>query len=201
MTPFLLGLGGVAPEPTTLEYKVSTANDAESIVRGVTYRGSAGGEDPLYWHSRKGASLNTNLRFTGVAVPQGATIVDARLTVYANAAASGMDANDFVVVGAEQVDSATAVTDYSTHNTRAASVGVTVNWPVPNIALLGADTSPNLASVVQQIVNRALWSAGNIQFFIESNFNSVSKPDIERHNFVTAPSSAYYPTLSVTYTA
>lgn len=203
MSPIVLGLGSAStPAPTTLSYTAADYNDAASIVRSASYRGSLGGEDPIYWHSRSGSSLNTNLRFV-VQIPRNATIVDARLVVYAGETRSGADEGDYITVGAEQVDNASQITTYSAHNTRASNVGTTVQWPVPNISSGQADISPNLASVVQQIVNRPGWPDGTsagIQFFCESSSPSAGGLEYTRRSLATAPSSATYPQFEVTYT-
>lgn len=189
------------PTPTTITKRIASANDAATAVAWASWRS---GSEVLYWHDPQGRSNNTNLRFTGLAIPRNATITEAVITVWGHGNRNGAKGTDYVTVGAEQVDDATAVTSYATHTSRMSNVGVTVQWAVPNYSHNQALASPDLKSIVQQIVNRAGWpngTGGAIQFFIQNN--SVPNLDWnaapEAQSYSINSGASYIPLLSVTY--
>jgi hypothetical protein len=102
------------------------------------------------------------MRFPGVAVPRGAVIVNAWIQFQVDEAASG---DTTLRLEAQAVDNAptftTAVGGISSRARTSAFVSWSPPpWPVVNVA--GADQrTPNLAAVIQQIVNRPGWASGN----------------------------------------
>lgn len=199
--PSLLGLRPASATPVTVTLRVASNHDALTAVIWASWRGA---DEQIYWLDRQGRQMNTNLRFTNLTVPQGATITDARLTLYARGNRTGAAATDFVTIGAEQVDNATQVTSYANHTSRMGNVGVTVDWLMTNMTVNQALESPNLAAVVQQVVNRAGWVSGNaIQFFCANNpvANMNWNFDVDMQNYAVNNGAQYYPMLEVTYLA
>lgn len=159
---------------TSQYQRIRTAATRDSITNlpGIPYWEEFG---PLYFISN-GTGQTTALRFTGLNIPQGATIVDARITLYA-AANQSVAATAWVTIGTEQVDNASQLTSAANHESRKGSVGATPQWgpAAANIqAVNGPFRSPNLAAIVQEIVDRGGWSSGNaIQFFAAPNPSTV----------------------------
>lgn len=206
MSPVILGLGASSspppPDPVNINATVGSSDDGAYIATWVSWRETA---DKIYIRDREGRDQNTNLRFTGLQIPRNATIQDARITLYSYSNwTGGGNGDDFVVVGAEQVDNATAITSYSAHNTRRTNVGTTVNWSIVTRTTNQALVSPDLSAVVQQIVNRGGWpdgTGGAIQFFLESNqvANLAWNDSPNVQSYSTNNGSQYLPLLEITY--
>lgn len=110
-----------------------------------------------------GTTVQTvGLRFTGVAVPKGAKITNAYVQFQADEVTTA--AANLTVAGQAADNPATFTTvskDVSNRPRTAASVGW-VPAPWTTVAARGVDQrTPNLAPVVQEIVNRSGWVSGN----------------------------------------
>jgi fibronectin type 3 domain-containing protein len=109
-----------------------------------------------------GTAQTVGMRFTGVAVPAGATISNAYVQFQVDETPSA--ATNLTVAG-QAVDNppafTTAVRNVSSRPRTTAAVGWTpAAWPT--IGARGPDQrTPNLASVVQEIVSRQGWAGGN----------------------------------------
>ena len=109
-----------------------------------------------------GTAQTVGMRFTGVAVPAGATISSAYVQFQVDEVPS---ATTSLTVAGQAADNppafTTAVRNISSRPRTTAAVGwVPAAWPT--VGARGLDQrTPNLASVVQEIVSRPLWSSGN----------------------------------------
>jgi hypothetical protein len=146
--------GGV----TTVEVRIAvSSDDAEERPTGAVSLDSSDLE-----LLEDGGIQTVGLRFPGVAVPRGATIVNAWVQFQVDEAASGATA---VRLEAQATDNAptftTAVRSLSSRARTSAFVSWSPPaWPVINVA--GAEQrTPNLAAVIQQIVDRPGWASGN----------------------------------------
>lgn len=112
------------------------------------------------------SAQTVGLRFRQVNVPQGATIVNAYIQFYVAKAQSGPAA--FTIRG-EATDNAVSFSPSNGNLSSRAKTTAAVTWSdVPAWNSVGqAQWSPNLATVVQEIVGRSGWQAGsNLAFFI-----------------------------------
>ncbi len=112
----------------------------------------------------------SGFRYTSIPIPNGATITDARLQFHVDESSSGTLE---VIFHGEDIDDSPVLTtadfDLSSRNKTSASV----NWIVPSwptVSEEGADQlSPDLSSIIQEIVNRPGWVSGNdISLFIDA---------------------------------
>jgi len=141
----------------------ASADDANEVVSSgvVSIVGTTIGLQP----DRHGG-----FRFNNVTVPNGAVIHSARVQFVCGftAVSSGADACDVVITG-EDADDAAAFTTGSTNVTGRTDTTATVTWELP--ASSGDDAwtegdaglnqrTPNLATIVQEIVDRAGWASG-----------------------------------------
>ncbi len=195
MSPFRQA--AVVSTPGSVDIRAAAINDALTVIAPSSWYQA----DPLYWTGSNGIQF---LRFTNVAIPQGATITSATLTVYTAANMAGAVANDEVRVYGEDVDNATQISSASGAVTRFTNNKTTasVDWYPweANGPLTGIDQpviSPTIAAIVQGIVNRTGWVSGNaLQFMVD---------DLETQNNSLAMQSGYtggagtYPRLEVTY--
>jgi type IV pilus assembly protein PilY1 len=183
----VLGLGEAVVDGVTVQYQINdTSNDAEERPDGSMYRTSSDLE-----LVREGSNDQTiGLRFRNIAVPQGATIQSAYLEFvideYENQSTSltieGHDTDDASYFGSSNGD----VTGRS--RTSAA-----VDWnglPAPSVG--ETLISPDISTVVKEIVDRGGWASGNDMAFIISG---TGKRTVESYDGMR--SSA--PKLKITY--
>jgi hypothetical protein len=137
-------------------------------VAGTTddaYAWGAGIQNPTYNYERCGyvAGYATPyyagaFRFAGVTIPQGATITHAYLRVQAYY--SGTGSSVFSLVG--EADDNPYSYDYLPYISDRPLTAAAVTWSVASAWAEDAYyTSPDIASVIQEIVNRGGWSSGN----------------------------------------
>lgn len=146
------------PEPIPGSVDVRAIGSAWGYGDGTGYN-TAGGSIFV-------ATTNAKIAWTAhrfaLAIPQGATILEARFTPYARNNTNWAPVND-LTLGAEQADDP-AIIGAGDYTTRYDDVGTTVVWnPTGGI---GTVTSGNpipgadLAAVIQQIVDRPGWASG-----------------------------------------
>jgi len=150
---------GAAGGSTTVEVKIATGNDdAEESAAGAMYMDSSDLELVFdYWNGS--AEQVVGLRFTGVEVPQGATINAAWIQFQVDE--SSADAAS-LLIRAHDADDGTAFKttsgDLSTRAKTAAQVPwAPGSWLTPGLT----QETPDLSPVLQEIVDRGGWSAGN----------------------------------------
>lgn len=131
-------------------------------------------------------------RFLNVTIPQGATIDDAyfKLTAFSNEAYT-VD----VKVWAEAADNG-ATFNTTTRTPKNATAGaVSVAWTIPNTTADVEYSSPDIKTVIQEVVNRVGWSSGNALIILVRN-NGANNCHLFK--------SAYYvgaePALAINYT-
>ncbi len=108
-----------------------------------------------------GAATTAALRFTGVQIPNGATITNAEVQFTADEA-GGNTTN--LVIRAERADNSAQIGTAAFNISSRPRTTASVPWPVPAWSV-GANGSgqltPNLATVLQEVVSRPGWAAGN----------------------------------------
>lgn len=184
-------------------YRASAVRDA--ITR--TQSGYFAETDPLYWtDSAAATSHKQGLRFgshnlvSGQQPPQGATILNAKITVYNHQIQPSPDSTDWVDIALEQVDNAGQVSSSSNFNTRSSNIGSTVRWTYAATALNAGNESPDLKTIVQAIVNRGGWNpaSGAMQFFAAGNPSALHTTQM-RSGYSGA--SGTYPMLVIDWEA
>ena len=125
-------------------------------------------------HDRRAMQL-VGLRFDNIDIPQGAVINDARIQFHADETSSGPVT---LSIQGENVDSAALFKGQYGVSSRAVT-NATVSWAPDDWTTVGeageAQRTPNLSTVVQEIVNRAGWKRDNALSFIISKANSTNK--------------------------
>ena len=105
------------------------------------------------------------LRFAGVTVPQGSTIKDAFIDL--RSAQSNSDTTEVFIVG-QNIGNASPLASFGNDisSREPTPDAVNVEWDFPPFTSNNQKkTSPNIKTIVQEIVNRADWSTGNAMFF------------------------------------
>jgi Bacterial Ig domain len=115
------------------------------------------------------APQTVGLRFTGVSAPRGARIVNAYVQFQTDEVSTG-PAN--LVVRGQASDNAPAFTTTKFDLTLRPTTSASTTWvpaPWPTIGARGGDQrTPNLAPVLQQVVDRPGWSAGGALVLVVS---------------------------------
>lgn len=105
-------------------------------------------------------SVHTALRFRDLLIPQGATIDSAFLVLHSHEAKTAADIANITIIG-EASDNAQTFTMETLASERPATTA-SVLWTVAEEWVLwGAYRSPDLKSIVQEVVDRAGWASGH----------------------------------------
>jgi thermitase len=138
-----------------------------------------------------GKSYLTGYRFAQFPVPSGATITDARLLQYA---ASGLKADITVVYRAEaDDDSAPFSGNLNGLTNREKTAAAVSDHPGPWSQDYYA--SPDLKTIVQEVVDRAGWQSGNALTLFVEDYGSSSRRKVANFEY----DSELAPVLEVTY--
>ena len=122
-------------------------------------------------------NLAVGLRFNGIPVPRGATIVNAYLQFQADEVHS--DATQLTIQGEAADNTATFASGSGKISIRPRTTAA-VTWPLEPWLIVGQSgpyqRSPNLAAVVQEIVNRPGWAPNNsLSIIITGSGQQVAK--------------------------
>ena len=140
--------------------------------------------------------LDMFVRFPNVAVPKNAIILSAYI-VY-TARYNGANNNCITKMYFNDVDNATAPTTWSGYH-NLASTTAEVDWTITPVVEGGAYTSPDIKSLVQEIVSRSGWASGNAMMLLHEN-NPTSDTYAIRY-FTSWDDTTYTePVLRITYT-
>lgn len=147
-----------SPTPITIEVRVNSGyDDAEEKASGSMNRTSSDLE--LVYD---GGDQTVGMRFNGVDIPQGAAITDAYVQFQVDEINSGITS---LIIQGENIDNASAFTSSNGNISSRAKTTAAVSWfPVPwtTTGAAGPDQrTPNIASVIQEVVNRPDWYSGN----------------------------------------
>jgi hypothetical protein len=135
----------------------ASTDDAEERADQSMYLGSS---DLELVYDR--GDQQVGMRFTGVAIPQGATITNAYVQFQVDETPSGPTS---LTIQGEAADNAVTFGSASGDISSRSRTGAAVPWtpaPWPTVGEAGVDQrTPKLASVVQEIVGRGGWASGH----------------------------------------
>jgi len=159
---------------------------------------------------RAGAHLTTSnyqmgdgARFTNITIPKGSTINQAYLTLRCSGAKAGTTVK--TRISAEKIDNApTFANDAAAFDARWANrTTARVNWDnIPAWTLNTNYNSPEIKTVIQEIINRAGWASGNalVIFWEDFEDRSTHAADCYRPAYSYDTSTTYAPKLYIGYT-
>ncbi len=151
------------------------------------------------WGAGGAGSLNSFARFISVTIPQGATINSAVLKFNPDDNYSSTTVN--LRISAIDADNAAAPTDYNEANT-ATLTTAKVDWD--NVASWSIDaetSSPDISSVIQEIIDRGSWSSGNaLVIMIKDNVSTTGGGSVFRESDTHNSSSSLAMKLDIDYT-
>ena len=147
---------------TTLNVPIAASSDDAEEAGGATKTMFLNSGD-LEMVRDNGADQTVGLRFAGLAVPPGATISNAY--VQFTTQATGPTAVTSLTIKGEAADNPGTFTTTLGNISARATTSAAVGWSVPIWTSVGAagqdQRTPNLATVVQQLVSRPGWANGN----------------------------------------
>ncbi len=181
-------------------WRDQSSGDGKNIVSKIFVRNSTGGtidknlvsdDDEGYWDNtistwkdgsidiRMGndssfVSTDMSLRFTGISIPQGETINSASISI--TAAAGGPAQVDTIIHAYDEDNTANFASDPRGRNRTTAGEA----WELHGVNFNEEYTSPDISSVIQEIVDRGGWSSGNAIGFV---FEDDSDIGAQQHNF------------------
>jgi len=200
---FLFSFSIQEARAATLELQVGTSQDDLRRIIGNTNDFSLSAPDQYvggwsaYWKYGGG------MRFTGVTIPHGSTIGEAHLTLQCRGYYDGSPVNSRI--SAEKVDNAPIfANNASAFDTRWANrTTARVNWDdIPSWTVGNNYDSPDIKTVIQEIVNRSGWASGNaIVIFFDDFEDRTAHIDMRMRAFQSYDnSSASAPKLHIEYT-
>ncbi len=145
---------------TTLNIQVSTSSDdaEESIDTGTVKPGSS----DLEMGNQGNKNQLIGMRFNGLNIPEGATITNAYIQFQVDDTHSG---NTSLIIEGQATDNALTFTNTNANISIRDRTNTVVDWDPKSWTMIGEagtnQQTPNIASIIQEIVDRPGWSGGN----------------------------------------
>ncbi|WP_411151297.1 hypothetical protein [Streptomyces sp. A30] len=151
-----------APSPVRYEARVAADSDdaEENTATGSVDATSSSDLEMVYDGSKR---QKVGVRFTGVTIPQGATVRAAWLEFTARNEASGKSRS---VVSGQASDSSATFTSHNRDISARPLTAAQVPWAPEPWTADESYRTPDLAGVVQEIVDRPGWAPGNPMAFV-----------------------------------
>lgn len=191
--------------PTVVTYTVSVAvnsstNDAEQNTSSGAMNLTSTDLEPVNDGNNPAIPFAVGVRFTNIAVPQGANITSAYIQFTTDDSPGNSAGNATFTITGEAVDDAATFSATNFDITGRADTSATVNWSgIPAWSTGGAagtdQRTPNIGTIVQEIVNRGGWLSGNDMVFV-----LTGATDQHRQAESYDGSSADAAVLTITYT-
>ena len=179
--------------PNSFSDALRCKGTSDTYDRTATYNRAGAGN--IYNHK-----FGSGIRFIDVTIPQGATILTAYLTLTAQSDGSGTGCR--TRISAEDVDSAVLFpatkeefdARYASHTT------AVVDWDdIPDWTLDTEYNSPEIKTVIQEIVDREGWESGNKIALFWEDFDDRSDALIPRKAYSYDNNPAKAPKLHIEY--
>jgi hypothetical protein len=183
-------------DPTTSTWQVGASSDDCYVRRSDSYFSLTGGYCPCGDYNATYYDYEAGVRFTGVNIPQGATIDSAYFKLRA-ASFSGSIPTTRVI--GQDADNAATFSTYADYTGRSRTASE-VSW-TPSEWVGGTwYTSPDIKTVVQAIVNRAGWVSGNALVIFWQHALGWGGVDQNLSAYSYDYNAAYAPKLEITWT-
>ncbi|MCU0417198.1 MAG: DUF839 domain-containing protein [Cytophagaceae bacterium] len=188
--------------PVTASIRINSAgDDLEEYISGTNQTKTIGSYDigssdlELGNEAAAGDPQLVGMRFTNVTIPQGTTIISAKLTLTTDATGKNTDPCELTIVGenndnAALFDGVTAAQLSSRPKTSAQ-----VDWEITaaQFTTVGStEDSPELKAIIQEIVNRTGWTSGSA---LALYISGIGTREVEAYD--GSPSQA--PLLTIEY--
>ncbi|MBW2621478.1 MAG: hypothetical protein JRD68_01110 [Deltaproteobacteria bacterium] len=152
---------------TAISYVQSAEDDAEEWLSGGSVGSSwiSGGDDLDFGKDQAGDLVAVGLRFQNVIIPQGAVVTNAYIEFKAYGAES--TAATIMIAGQDSDNASQFDGSFQdiTSTTKRPVTSAVATWNPPAWVDNDYYQTPNLVSIVQEIVDRAGWASGNAMAF------------------------------------
>lgn len=196
-------------ETVTVSYSIdSLTNEAEQYTNSSVATGNSRVSDDLEFTQTTDSPPNNRttrhfgLRFSGITLPEGAEIQDARV-VFRCAASNNDNANYSLLIQGHNSGNSAAFSSSDNNISGRAKTASSVNW-APGTRCNDTNTtlqSPDVSAIVKDIVDRPDWSSGNpvTLLFDLPEFNRNNSRRIVTQSF-NGDKQPVPPRLDITYT-
>ena len=183
------------PCPTALSLCVNTLS--LSVVSSAHAEESSGGSVTLGSSDIElvydGGNQTVGLRFPDINIPSGVIIINATLQFEADETNSGSIA---LTIEGEDIDSALAFTSSANNVSIRPRTSASVSWSPPDWTTTGemgaAQLTPNISSILQEIIDRPGWTSGNdIAFIITGTGERVAERSVSLSISYCIPASSF----------
>lgn len=159
-------------DATSTEIDGPTAQADDAYINSVSSSINTGGAQ-LFFGKGAGVTYDAGIRARGVDIPQGATILSAFLELVASSNSINEPAN--LILYGEDADNAAGFTNKANFQARTRTSAY-VPWSnVPTWATGQVYQTPDITTLIQEIVNRAGWASGNdLVIFIQDNASGAN---------------------------
>lgn len=179
---------------TTLNLQVGAGNDdAHESGISTAFNAVAATVD-IRANSSGSSRRNGGFRFTNVTIPPGSTISAATISIWPTSASFDDMLADWY---ADDVDNAADFAASATVTGRTRTTA-TVLWSADSIGSGAFVSSPDLAAVIQEVIDRAGWASGNALVILAIGRSSATK-NANAESYDSTP--AHAAKLDITYTA
>jgi len=144
--------------------------------------------------------LGGGMRFTNITIPKGSTINVAYIVFTCRAPNSATAVKSRL--RGEDIDDAPTFSDIADYNSRDRT-SASVDWDnLPAWVVDTEYTSPDIKTVIQEIIDRAGWASGNdlVMFWDDHDDRSTHASDVRRRAYTYDDSSSKCPLLHIEYT-
>jgi hypothetical protein len=196
--PILLSFLLLAGAPLPGRAQTVTVRIAQSSDDAVEYSSTAMelAKQDLWMDLYQGRTIG--LRFPGLTIPRGATISAATVQFHVESVQANV-ALTLTLKGEDADDSATFTTT-SGNITARPETAASVNWAIPHWAAThdegAAQLSADLATIVQEIVDRGGWDSGNALAVLLTSVSGSGLRDAETYDSENGSAAE----ISITYT-
>ena len=182
---------------------VASFDDVGRALTGDLWQPTAGGIDVGYLNGTY-SKWGSGMRFLNITIPNATTITTAHITLTCRAQYTANNVNSRI--SAEDVDDApTFADDKAAFDTRwAARTTARVDWnAIGNWAVDSENDSPEIKTVIQEIIDRGSWASGNdiVIFWEDFEDRSTHTNFAIREAYQWDGSSAKAPLLHIEYSA
>jgi hypothetical protein len=168
-----IGLYVLAPAPIN-EWRIADgADDVEEAVDAGGLDMTSTDLELAYENTGQGNPQIIGVRFTGIPIPMGATITEAWVRFQVDETKGGTEAVNLIIEGELSLDAAEFTDTVAFNVSSRPTTTAQVQWSVPNWTTEGDQgpdqTTPSIASIIQEIVNQNGWSGGSIVLIFRDN--------------------------------
>ena len=153
-----------------------------------------------YWKFGQ-EEYGSGLRFTGISIPKGSTIISANITFTAQI--TNADGTPRTRISGYDADNPSVFSTSADFDARyAVNTDAVVDWDIGAWVMDSEYTSPDIKTVIQELIDRSGWSSGNAMVLFWEDFEdrSTHVDNSRRHAYSHDSDPTKAPILSIHWT-